>query len=97
MKTVPWWDDPKTPAKADGMLNRVDCLAGSQARLTIVTDDHKTVKLLVADPSKLSIAGKGDLTFRCGVQKPRRVMVGYTPKLNARLATAGEAATLEFK
>jgi hypothetical protein len=94
---VPWWDDPKTPAKAEGMLNRVDCLAGSQARLTIVTDDHKTVKLLVADPSKLSIAGKGDLTFRCGVQKPRRVMVGYTPKLNARLATSGEAATLEFK
>ena len=94
---VPWWDDPKTPAKAEGMLNRVDCLAGSQARLTIVTDDHKTVKLLVTDPSKLSIAGKGDLTFRCGIQKPRRVMVGYTPKLNARLATSGEAATLEFK
>ena len=54
----------------------------SQARLTIVTDDHKTVKLLVTDPSKLSIAGKGDLTFSCGVQKPRRVMVGYTPKVN---------------
>ena len=97
LKTVPWWDDPKTPAKAEGMLNRVDCLAGSQARLTIVTDDHKTVKLLVTDPSKLSIAGKGDLTFSCGVQKPRRVMVGYTPKVNARLATSGEAAILEFK
>ena len=75
----------------------MDCLAGSQARLTIVSDDHKTVKLLVTDPSKISIAGKGDLTFRCGVQKPRRVTVGYSPKVNARLATAGEAATIEFQ
>jgi hypothetical protein len=97
LKTVPWWDDPKTTAKAEGTLNRVDCLAGSKARLTIFTDDHKTVKLLVADPTKLSIAGKGDLTFRCGVQKPRRVIVGYTPKPNASLATSGEADVIEFK
>jgi hypothetical protein len=97
LKAVPWWDDPKTSAKAVGTLDRVDCLAGSKARLTIVTEDHKTVKLLVADPTKLSIAGKGDLTFSCGAQKPRRVIVGYTPKTNASLATSGEAATIEFK
>ena len=96
-KAVPWWDDPKTPAKAAGTLSRVDCLTGSQARLTIVTDDHKTVKLLVPDATKLSIAGKGELSFRCGAQAPRRVVVGYTPKVNARLATSGEAATIEFK
>ncbi len=97
LKPVPWWDDPKTAAHAAGMLQRVDCLTGSQARLTILTDDHKTVKLLVADPAKLTIAGKGELTFRCGAQKPRRVVVGYTPKVNTRLATTGEAAIIEFQ
>ncbi len=97
LKAVPWWDDPKTAAHASGILQRVDCLAGSQARLTILTDDHKTVRLLVADPAKLSVAGKGELTFRCGAQKPRRVMVGYTPKVNPRLTTAGEVAIIEFQ
>lgn len=97
LKPVPWWDDPKTPAKVTGLLSRVDCLAGTEARLTILTDDHKTVKLLVLDPSKLAIEGPGDLTFRCGAQKTRRVLVGYTPKSNARLATTGEAAVLQFQ
>lgn len=97
LKPVPWWDDPATAVKVTGTMSRVDCLAGSQARLTIVTDDHKTVRLLVIDPSKLAIGGRGELTFRCGAQKARRVVVGYTPKANAKLATAGEAATLEFQ
>jgi hypothetical protein len=97
LKPVPWWDDPKMPAHATGTLKQVDCLAGSQARLTIVTVDNKIVKLLVTDLAKLAISGKGDLTFRCGAQKPRRVVIGYTPKVNARLATAGEAAVIEFQ
>lgn len=97
LKPVPWWDDPKTPAKVTGLLSRVECLAGTQARLTVVTDDHKTVRLLVLDPAKLSIEGTADAAFRCGAQKARRVMVGYTPKANARLATSGEAAVIQFQ
>lgn len=97
LKAIPWWDDPKTPAKATGLLSRVECLAGTQARLTVVTDDHKTLKLLVLDPSKLEIDGADNGSFRCGIQKTRRVTVGYTPKVNARLATSGEAAVLQFQ
>jgi hypothetical protein len=97
LKAVPWWDDPKTPATAVGTLTRVECLAGTQARLTIVTDDKKMLKLLVIDPTKLSIGGAGELTFRCGVQKARRVSVGYTPKSNSKFATSGEAAVIEFQ
>jgi hypothetical protein len=33
----------------------------------------------------------------CGVQKPRRITVEYFPKANARLATAGEVATVDFQ
>jgi hypothetical protein len=96
-KVVPWWEAPKPPAKVTGTLRQVECLAASQARLTIVSDDKKIVKLLVTDPKKLDIEGVGELTFRCGVQKTRRVTVGYFPKVNARLATVGEAATIEFQ
>ncbi len=98
LNPVPWWDDPKTPAKVSGTLTRVDCLPGSQARLVILTADRKTVQLLVIDPAKLSISGAADAAFRCGAgQKPRRVTVGYTPKANAHFATAGEAAVIQFQ
>jgi hypothetical protein len=96
-KVVPWWEAPKPPAKVTGSLRQVECLTGSQARLTVVGDDKKVVKLLVTDPSKLSIEGVGELTFRCGAQKTRRVTVGYFPKMNPRLATVGEASTLDFQ
>jgi hypothetical protein len=101
-KVVPWWEAPKPPATVTGALRQVECLAASQARLTIVGDDKKIVKLLVTDPKKLDIEGAGELTFHCGaqnggVQKARRVTVGYFPKVNARLATVGEAATIEFQ
>jgi hypothetical protein len=95
-KVVPWWDGPKPPGKLKGLLKQVDCL-GAQARLVIESDDHKTVKLLVPDPGKIAIAGGGDQALGCGAQKPRPVSVEYFPKANARLATVGEAATIEFQ
>jgi len=95
-KPVPWWDGPKPSGKVNGLLKQVDCL-GKQARLVIEGADHKTIRLLVPDPSKIAIAGGGDQTLGCGLQKPRQVSVEYFPKANARLATAGEAATIEFQ
>jgi hypothetical protein len=95
-KVVPWWDGPKPAGKVNGLLKQVDCL-GSQVRLVIEGDDHKTIRLLVPDPGKIAIAGGGDQTLGCGVQKPRHVTVEYFPKANTRLATAGEAATIEFQ
>ncbi len=96
---VPWWDGPKPPGNVKGSLKQVDCLGGQngQARLVVETAERKTLKLLVADPGKISISGAGDLTLGCGLQKSRPVMVGYFPKNNARLGTAGEVATIEFQ
>jgi len=95
-KAVPWWDGPQAPGHVRGTLTQVDCL-GKQARLIIVTEDHKTVRLLVTDSDKVSISGAGELTLGCGQQKPRRLSVDYFPKSNARLATAGEVAIIEFQ
>jgi hypothetical protein len=75
----------------------VDCLPKQQARLTIEDAAHKLVKLLVAEPSKVAYSGTGEVSLGCGVQKARKITVEYFPKANARLATAGEVATIEFQ
>jgi hypothetical protein len=96
---VQWWDGPKPPGNVKGALKQVDCLSGThgQARLVVESADHKTLKLLVADPGKVMISGSGDLTLGCGTQNARPVTIAYFPKNNARLGTAGEVATIEFQ
>src|ERR1039458_6915604 len=94
-KAVPWWDGAQPSGKITGTLKQVDCL-GKQARLVVEGADHKTVKLLV-DPAQVFVAGGGQLNLGCGVQKPRRVAIEYFPKPNAKLATAGDVAPIEFQ
>jgi len=95
-KPVPWWNGPKPGGKIHGMLKQVECL-GSQARVVVEGDDRKTIKLLVADSSKVAILGAGVETLGCGRQTPRAVSIEYFPKPNVRLGTAGEVATIEFR
>jgi hypothetical protein len=78
------------------LLKQVDCL-GKQARIVVEADDHKVVRLLIVDPGKIAIGGAGELTIGCGAQKARKVSVEYFPKANAKLATAGEVAVIEFQ
>jgi tetratricopeptide (TPR) repeat protein len=94
-KPVPWWNGPRPSGKVSGLLKQVDCL-GARLRLVIDGEDHKAVKLLITDMQKVAIADGGTLTFGCGAQKPRRVTIEYFPKVDSRLATAGEVATIEF-
>ena len=96
-KVVPWWDAPKPSGVTTGVLKQVDCL-GNRLRLVIQDDDRKTVKLLVADPAQIAIlSGPGEMKLSCGAQASRRVKVEYFPKANAKLATKGEVATIEFQ
>jgi hypothetical protein len=95
-KAVPWWDGPQPEGKVQGLLRQVDCL-GQQARLVIEGQDKKLTRLLIRDPKQLAVVGGGDVTFGCGPQKPpRRVVVEYFPKPDAKLGTVGEAAVIEF-
>ena len=96
-KAVPWWEGPKPAGRVSGTLKQVDCLPKQQARLSIEDAAHKMVKLLVADPAKVVYTGNGEVSLGCGAQKARRITVEYFPKTNARLATAGEVATIEFQ
>ncbi len=94
-KVEQWWSGPSAGGKTQGMLKQVDCL-GRLARLVIQTEDGKTTKLLVRDPSKIVITGEKQESFGCGRQKPRRILVEYNPKVDAKLATAGEVVAIEF-
>ena len=93
---VPWWDGPKPEGRAKGALKQVDCL-GLQLRLVLAADDGKTLRLLVPDPGRLTLIGSSEQTLACGPQKSRRVAIEYFPKPNAKLATAGEAAVIQFE
>jgi tetratricopeptide (TPR) repeat protein len=94
-KAEPWWNGPSPGGKAEGMLTQVDCL-GKQARLIIQLDDRKIAKLLVRDASQIAIVGAKQEALGCGRQKPRRISVEYFPKSDAKLATIGDVATIEF-
>jgi hypothetical protein len=96
-KPVAWWEGPKPEGKISGVLKQVDCLPKQQARLSIEDAAHKVVKLLVADPAKVVYTGNGEVSLGCGVQKARKITVEYFPKPNAKLATAGEVATIDFQ
>jgi len=91
-----WWDGPKPDGRTSGNLTRVDCV-GRQLRLVIETEDHKLTRLLVRDPSTLTVSGSSDQKLACGVQKPRPITVEYFAKRNAQLATVGEVATIQFQ
>ena len=93
-KAVPWWEGKEAPGHLEGTLRQVDCL-GSQLRLTVLTKEKKIVRLLVTDMSNVAV--KGDpITFSSGVQKPRSIKLDYFPKADAKLATAGEVARIDF-
>ena len=100
-KVEQWWDDstPANAKKLSGMLERIDCLSSRQARLLIVGDDKKPVRLLVHDPDKIALSGGGkQAAFGCGPQKPaRRITVEYNPTPNAKLRTIGVVQVIEFQ
>jgi hypothetical protein len=94
-KVEPWWNGPSPSGKAQGVLKQVDCL-GKQARLIIQAADGKVVRLLVRDPTKIAVVGANQQSLGCGRQKPRKISVEYFPKTDAKLATVGDVATIEF-
>jgi tetratricopeptide (TPR) repeat protein len=95
-KPVGWYEAPTAGSSVDGVFQKLDCL-DQRARLVIQTSDGKTVQLLMADPSQVSLGGGGEKTFTCGAQKQaRQVTVHYNAKADAKLHTTGEVVAIEF-
>ncbi len=95
-KPEAWYEAPKAGSAVEGAFQKLDCL-DQRARLIIQTADGKTVQLLMADPSQVSLGGGGEKTFSCGAQKQlRQVTVHYNAKPDAKLHTVGEVVAIEF-
>jgi len=95
-KPVGWYQEQSGGVSVEGVFQKLDCM-DTRARMVIQTGDGKTVQLLMADPSQVSLGGGGEKTLNCGAQKnPRQVLVRYHPKPDAKLHTAGEVTTIEF-
>jgi len=87
-------EDLDEKATITGRLIRIECRSGGNLVLEIESDADRT-RLLLPDPSKVSIEGGGALEFRCGAQSPARMLsAGYLPKTNAVLGTIGVVETL---
>ena len=96
-KDAVWMDQLNGNAKVDGVFERLDCM-GNEARMVIKTADGKTVQLLIHDPGQIVLAGGGEKTFGCGVQRGgRRVHVEYNSKVDAKMKTIGDVTTIEFR
>ena len=95
-KPVDWWSEPEAAAKTKGTLQRVDCV-GKLAKLVVQTEAAKPLQFVVRDPGKILLVNGGEKALACGPQTPaRNVDVGYTPKLDKRLGTAGDVVSVEF-
>ena len=93
-KIVSLFDGPAPAGKARGRLTRIDCI-GKFMRLVIEDDDGKPTRLLIRDLAKIIVIGEA--TLACGPQKTvRTVTIEYFPKADAKLATVGEVATIEY-
>jgi hypothetical protein len=95
-KVVPWWDGPKPDGRVAGSLTKVECV-GRQIRLVVEAEDHKLTRLLMRDPSSVPILGGGEQKLGCGAQQPRQVVVEYFVKRDAKSATVGDVATIQFQ
>jgi hypothetical protein len=95
-KPEAWYQASDSGSTLQGVFQRLDCLAGKQARLVIQAADGKTVQLLVADPSQIDMGG-GEQALSCGPQKnPRQVLVHYNAKPDGKLNVVGVATAIEF-
>jgi hypothetical protein len=96
-QVVPWFETDQVSGKIEGILQRVECSRGT-ARLVISGAGKKQTRLLVKDPSQIVIAGGGEHTLACGVQRPpRKVKVEFNPRKDATALTDGDAQLIEFQ
>ena len=83
-------------SKVSGVVNALGIFDAHffQALVMLRCADDKARENLAIEAAK---RGGGENALRCGVQKSQRVAIEYFPKSNARLATVGEVATIEFQ
>jgi hypothetical protein len=95
-KIVNLMEGPVPQGTVRGRLTAINCI-GKLMRVLIEGDDGKVTRLLIRDPAKIVVMDSGSVKLACGAQQPARlVTIEYFPKSDAKLATSGEVATIEY-
>ena len=88
-------EGPSGRKKVSGILVRVEC-QGKAAHLYIAAG-RQTVRIRVADPGQVELAGGGQTALTCGAQRAgRKITVDYTPSNDAMTGLAGDAVRVEL-
>lgn len=90
------WKPRAGNTRIEGTLERIDCL-GASARFH-VRSGGRPVALWVDRPGEVLLRTGTGITFefRCGLQRPRRVVIDYEAKLEPARKTEGVIAAIEF-
>ncbi len=93
----PSWNEPKGDARVEGVLRRIDCF--SQGARMFLEAGGRHVSVYIANPGEVLLRDASSVTFEfaCGVQKPRNVSVEYVTRPDARLGTAGDVVSIQFR
>jgi hypothetical protein len=80
----------------EGVLQRIDCVE-DRAVLVVGTGDAAT-RLLIRDPSKVTLRGLESVSFEfaCGVARSAPVAVDYIAREEGEHGTAGDVTAIEF-
>ena len=94
-KPEAWYQAPRKPARAWRACSRSWIASNGSARLVIQTADGKTMQLLMADPSQVSLGGGGGEQTLAAVRRRIRAKWWFTTiaKPDAKLHTVGEVIT----
>ena len=79
----------------EGNFTSLDCL-GEQARLWLATGTGE-LALVIADPNAIIMQNSAAVDLTCGPRDPKTVKIEYKVKEDAKLKTAGEIISIEFR
>lgn len=92
----PAWTNRQGDSLVTGVLEHIDCM-GTSARFQIRVNGQRMM-LFVDKPGEVLLKTASAVTFdfACGTQRPRRVSIDYSKRVDAARKTEGDIRAIEF-
>jgi tetratricopeptide (TPR) repeat protein len=89
------WAGKAPNARVKGTLTKIEC-SGKAFVLPVEQEDKAVIRLLVNDPLQVLLTGR-EFLFQCNAPINRPATIEYFKAADAKLGTAGEAATVNLQ
>lgn len=92
----PAWTNRQGDSLVTGVLEHIDCM-GTSARFQIRVNGQRMM-LFIDKPGEVLLKTASAVTFdfACGTQRPRRVSIDYSKRVDAARKTEGDIRAIEF-